>query len=79
MDGKGIQIKVTSDKQIKGNKISTNEGYYILVKYIRENYTITIKWILMGQLYVNDWYRQDGTQFAFLTKEARIRLEEVYP
>ena len=34
--GEGVQVKATSDRFIKGNKVSPNEGYYIAVKYSRE-------------------------------------------
>jgi len=80
-DGEGIQVKVTSDKQVKGNKVSKNEGYYIIVKYTRDTstYIVTIKWILEGQLYTSDWNRPDGTQMAILKREAVIRLRQVYP
>lgn len=80
-DGGGIQVKVTSDNQVKANKISKNEGYYIIVKYTRDTstYTVTIKWILEGQLYTNDWNRPDKTQMAILKREAVIRLRQVYP
>jgi hypothetical protein len=78
-DDMGIQIKVTSDKQVKGNAVSANEGHYVIVKYIRAEYTITIKWILAGQLHSDDWNKPAGTQLAILKKEAQLRLEQVYP
>lgn len=77
--GVGVQVKVTSDKQIKGNKVSKNEGYYIAVGYLRKDFKVFIKWILMGLLHDDDWNRPPGTQMAILKTEARIRLEQVYP
>lgn len=74
-----IQVKVTSDNQVKGNQVSTNEGYYIAIKYIRSDHNVTIKWIIMGQIYADDWSKPKGTQMSILKKEARIRLEQVYP
>ena len=77
--GAGIQVKVTSNKYIKGNQVSPNEGYYIAVKYTREAYMIKVSWILMGELYRDDWERPPGTQWAILKPEAKARLVQVYP
>jgi len=78
--GEGIQIKATSNKYIKGNKISPNEGYYIAVKYERkEPYEIVIREILAGRLSSYDWSRPEGTQSAFLKKEAAKKLMKIYP
>ena len=75
----GVQIKVSSDARIKGNYVSPGKGYYLAVKYVREDYTIKIREILMGELGEADWDRRQGTQFAFLKKEAEARLQRVYP
>lgn len=78
--GNGIQIKVTSDKQIKGNKVSPNEGFYIAVKYERrERYEIIIKEILTGILSRDDWYRPEGTQWAILKKNSENKLRKIFP
>jgi len=77
--GMGIQVKVTSNKHIKGNQVSPNEGFYIAVRYTREAYMVKINWILMGELYKGDWERPWGTQWAILKPEARARLAQVYP
>ena len=77
--GTGIQVKVTSNKHIKGNRVSANEGYYIAVKYTREAFSIKIDWILMGELYEDDWERPKGTQWAILKPEAKARMRGVYP
>ena len=74
-----VQIKVSSDVRIKGNYVSPGKGYYLAVKYLREAYAIKIREILMGELEHSDWDRRDGTQFAFLKKEAEVRLQRVYP
>jgi hypothetical protein len=79
LKGEGAQIKATSDEQVKGNKVSPNEGYYIIVKYSRENYTIQINEILMGDLKRGDWQRPKGTQWAILKPEAEARLRRIYP
>jgi hypothetical protein len=77
--GIGIQVKVTSNKHVKGNRVSANEGFYIAVKYSREAFAVKIEWILMGELYKNDWDRPPGTQWAILRPEARDRLQRIYP
>lgn len=79
VSGGGIQVKVTSNTYIKGNQISPNEGYYIAVKYTREAYEIKVNWILMGEIYQDDWKRPPGTQWAILKPEAKARLVQVYP
>lgn len=77
----GIQIKATSNKKIKGNKVSANEGYYIAVKYDIANggYNIIIREVLMGELFEDDWERREGTQWAILKPEAEKRLQRIYP
>jgi hypothetical protein len=77
--GMGIQVKVTSNTHIKGNQVSPNEGYYIAVKYTKEAYVMKIDWILMGEIYKDDWKRPLGTQWAILKPEAKARLMQVYP
>jgi len=77
--GRGIQVKVTSNKHIKGNQVSPNEGYYIAVKYTKEAFNIRIDWILMGELYEDDWERPPGTQWAILKPRAKARLQRIYP
>jgi len=77
--GIGIQIKATSNTHIKGNQVSPNEGFFIAVRYTREAYMIKINWILMGEIYKDDWNRPPGTQWAILKPEARKRLAQVYP
>jgi len=77
--GKGIEIKVTSDKYIKGNQVSLNTGYYVAVKYTREAFIVKINWILMGELKGDDWEKRPGTQWAILKREAKKRLESIYP
>lgn len=77
--GIGIQIKATSNTHIKGNQVSPNEGFFIAVRYTREAYMIKINWILMGEIYKDDWNRPPGTQWAILKPEARKRLVQVYP
>lgn len=79
VEGQKIQIKATSNMHIKGNKVSPNEGYYIAVKYSRQNYHIKIEEILMGELKRDDWKRPEGTQWAILKGEAEARLCRVYP
>lgn len=78
-NGESVQIKATSNKHVKGNKVSPNEGYYIIVKYSRENYTIKINEILMGALKRGDWQRPKGTQWAILKPKAEARLRRIYP
>lgn len=75
----GVQIKCSSDKTIKGNRVSTNEGFFILVKYTIEDFTVSIKEIRMGELSRTDWTKGDKTQYAFLNKEAEERLCRIYP
>nr|PZN03618.1 MAG: hypothetical protein DIU66_06985 [Bacillota bacterium] len=66
----GIRIKCSSDNTIKGNRVSANEGYYILVKYTIEDFTITIKEILMGDLPV---------PIGASERETEERLCRIYP
>ena len=77
--GEGVQIKATSNRLIKGNKVSPNEGYYVAVKYSRENFSIKINEILMGELKRDDWIRPEKTQWAILKPEAEARLRRIYP
>jgi len=80
--GIGIQIKATSNAKIKGNRVSRNEGYYIAVKYRRQQpplRAIAVTEILMGELREHDWERREGTQWAFLKPEAERRLRRIYP
>jgi len=79
LSGAGVQVKVTSNKQIKGNQVSPNEGYYIAVKYTKEDFSIRIGWILMGELFKDDWERPPGTQWAILKPQAKDRLRRIYP
>jgi hypothetical protein len=53
--------KVTSNKKIKGNRVSPNEGYFVVVKCSRENFSIKIDEILIGELRRDDWDRWEGT------------------
>lgn len=71
---------LTSNKKIKGNKVSANEGYYVAVKYaITEGeYNIIIREVLMGELFKEDWERREGTQWAILKPEAEKRLRRIY-
>lgn len=75
----GLQVKVTSDKHIKGNKISANEGNYLAVRYKREEFTIKILWILLGELHSGDWERPQRTQFAILKSSALTGLKMIFP
>ncbi len=77
--GRGIQVKATSNSHIKGNRVSPNEGFYIAIKYSRVDFTVTIDWILMGELGKDDWVRPAGTQWAILKREAKARLQRIYP
>ncbi len=78
----GIQIKATSDRQVKGNKVSANEGCFITVKYKRkrgEEIGVEIREIRMGRLSSQDWNRPVGTQLAILKPEGERKLRVVYP
>jgi hypothetical protein len=77
--GHGVQIKATSNSKIKGNMVSPNEGYFIIIKYSREEYSIRIREILMGELGRGDWNRREGTQWAFLKPEAEAKLHRIDP
>jgi len=77
--GRGVQVKVTSDQHIKGNKVSAGEGYFVVVGYARSQFAVTIKWILAGLLSHGDWGRPQGTQLAILSKEAKMRMRQLYP
>jgi hypothetical protein len=75
--GDGIQIKATSNKHIKGNKVSPNEGYYITVKYEKsEQFQVRVNEILVGELRSDDWDRPPGTQWAILKPMQWISLGE---
>ncbi len=78
-DRSTIQIKTTSDGQIKRNRISTSSGYYIVVKYTRQKFTLLIDEILLGFLDDSDWSKSDKTQFAFITKKGASKLKTIYP
>ena len=73
-----IQIKVTSDDKIKGNRISFNEGYFICVKYYREQYNVLIKQILAGEIMNDGWTRNEKTQLAILKPEAEKKLRKIW-
>lgn len=78
--GEGIQIKATSNKLIKGNKVSPNEGFYLAVKYdITGQFAVEIREILMGELHRDDWTRPERTQWAILKPGAEARLRRIYP
>ena len=78
-NGEGVQIKATSNTHIKGNKVSTNEGFFVAVKYNRLGYEIKINEILMGRLKSSDWIRPKGTQWAILKPGSEERLRKIYP
>lgn len=78
-EGNGIQIKATSNKYIKGNRVSPNEGFYIAVMYDRKQFEIEIREILAGELLITDWNRPSGTQWAILKPEAKKKLRRIYP
>jgi len=81
-DHGGIQIKVTSDTKIKGNRVSANEGYFITLKYKRkrgDEIGVEIREIRMGRLSHEDWDRPAGTQWAILTPRGERKLRVVYP
>src|SRR5690242_2088801 len=80
-NGAGIQVKVTSDKKIKGNYVSAGDGYYVAVKYHRKPFStaVEILEILVGWLSRDDWDRREGTQWAMLTKTAEARMQRIYP
>lgn len=77
--GQGIQVKVTSDQHIKGNRVSSGEGFYVTIGYTRDLYTVVIKWVLSGNLRPDDWNKPAGTQLAILSKEAKMRMKQLYP
>jgi hypothetical protein len=79
-DGGGIQVKVTSDKKIKGNFVSSGSGYYVAVKYRRKagSTAVEIAEILVGWLEHDDWDRREGTQWAMLTPKAESRMKRIY-
>jgi hypothetical protein len=77
--GDGVQIKATSNRHIKGNKVSANEGYFVAVKYSRKDFHIKVNEILMGDLKREDWERPEGTQLAILKPEAEAKLRKIYP
>jgi hypothetical protein len=80
-DGGGIQVKVTSDKKIKGNFVSSGSGYYVAVKFRRKagSTAVEIAEILVGWLEHEDWDRREGTQWAMLTPAAESRMKRIYP
>ena len=78
-NGEGVQIKATSNTHIKGNRVSTNEGYFVAVKYNRFGFEINFKEILMGGLKSSDWIRPKGTQWAILKPGSEERLRKIYP
>lgn len=75
-----MQIKVSSDDAIKGNRITKNiqEWFWIIAKYHREGYTIYVRQILMGYLDSSAWITNDRTQFSFVSKEAESKLVNVW-
>lgn len=77
--GQGVQVKVTSDQHIKGNKVSSGNGFYVVICYARSSFSVTIKWVLSGVLCSDDWNRPTGTQLAILSKEAKMRMKQLYP
>ena len=78
--GQVIQVKATSNKSIKGNRVSANQGYYIAVKYTKKGpFSIEIREIRMGELTGEDWHRPSGTQWAILKPEAEERMRRIYP
>jgi small nuclear ribonucleoprotein (snRNP)-like protein len=76
--GHGVQIKATSNTKIKGNMVSSNEGYFVIIKYSKEDYSIKINEILMGEVKGDDWIKRKGTQWAFLKPEAEAKLMKIY-
>lgn len=78
-DGISLQVKVTSDKYIKGNQITTNEGNYLAIRYLREEFTIKIIWILLGELHSDDWTKPPRTQLAILKSIALAKLKMIFP
>lgn len=81
--GKGVQVKVTSDKKIKGNYVSAGTGFYLAVKYQRTPgptlRAVEITEIRMGQLAADDWDRKKGTQWAILKADAEAKMQKLYP
>jgi len=77
--GNEVQVKVTSNRYVKASKISPNEGYFIIVKYSRQNFHIRLDEILMGELKSDDWEGPERTQFAILKDAGEAKLQRVYP
>lgn len=81
-DGTCIQIKITSGTKILGNRVSKGEGEYVGVLYrtrTTKNLSIEIAEIPVGSLTSDDWDRKEGTQYAFLKREAQAKMRRIYP
>ena len=78
-EDQGIQLKCTSNGTIKGNRVSRNKGYFVLVKYSLCDFRVKVEEILMGELDSADWDRPEGTQFAILKGDAEAKLCRIYP
>lgn len=75
--GKPIRIITTSDKKIKANRISSNAGFHIVVKYTIGVHTIKVNDILVGRLDSKDWHKRSDTQFAFISAAGERNLRRL--
>ncbi len=79
INGLSLQVKVSSDKYIKGNQVSVNQGDYLITKYERTEYTVRIILIMIGELKDEDWNKPKGTQLAILKNAALANLRMIFP
>ena len=75
--GKPIRVITTSDKRIKANRISSNAGFHIVVKYTIGVHTIKVNEILVGYLGSKDWNKRSDTQFAFISAAGERSLRRL--
>jgi len=78
--GEPLELKTSSDLQVKGNQVSHNNRYYLVshfVVYPKQN-RIAVVWIRGGRLDAKDWRRPKGTQWAFVTREGEAKLKTIW-
>ncbi|HRY29398.1 MAG TPA: hypothetical protein P5079_05090 [Elusimicrobiota bacterium] len=75
-----VEIKTTTDRRIKGNRIKLKTGYFIclfLSKPAPEG--LTLREVRCGYVQRQDWHVMPKTQFAYIKPEVIQMMDRVFP
>ncbi|HOW28850.1 MAG TPA: hypothetical protein PK876_10180 [Elusimicrobiota bacterium] len=76
-----VEIKTSTDKKIKGNRIKLKTGYFIclFVSKPKHDEPLALREVRCGYIQRRDWTVQPKTQFAFINPATVSALTQLYP